>query len=100
MGRIVRAEHELCLVGTRGRPVTRRKNLRSTFEATVGEHSAKPDCLYDLVESLREGPFVELFARPASGGLDESRRPDPGDRGRTRAWAVVNVEDLGERGRR
>ena len=42
MSRTVRAEHEVCLVGTRGTPVTRRKNIRSTFEATVGQHSEKP----------------------------------------------------------
>jgi N6-adenosine-specific RNA methylase IME4 len=63
MGRTVRAEHETCLVGTRGRPVTCRKNIRSTFEAVAGRHSKKPAIFYDIVESLREGPYVELFAR-------------------------------------
>jgi N6-adenosine-specific RNA methylase IME4 len=76
MSRTVRAEHEVCLVGTRGRPVTRHKNIRSTFEAAAGQHSEKPARFYDLVEALRDGPYVELFAR-ASCGLDESRRPGP-----------------------
>ncbi len=68
MGRTVRAEHETCLVGTRGRPVTRVKNIRSAFEAAAAEHSAKPDAFYGLVEALREGPYVELFARQRRAG--------------------------------
>ena len=48
--------------------MTRRKNIRSTFEAAVGQHSEKPAIFYDIVESLRDGPFVELFApRPRAG---------------------------------
>ena len=68
MGRTVRAEHEVCLVGTRGRPSRASKNIRSTFEAVVGQHSEKPAIFYDLVEALREGPYVELFARRRRAG--------------------------------
>jgi N6-adenosine-specific RNA methylase IME4 len=68
MGRTVRAEHEVCLVGTRGRPVTRCKNVRSTFEAVAGKHSEKPVEFYAIVELLREGPYVELFARRRRAG--------------------------------
>ena len=68
MGRTVRAEHEVCLVGTRGRPVTRRKNIRSTFAAVAGDHSEKPAIFYDLIEALRDGPYVELFARRRRAG--------------------------------
>lgn len=63
MGRIVRAEHEVCLIATSGRPSVKSKNTRSIFEATLGRHSAKPDAFYDLVEQLYDGPYVELFAR-------------------------------------
>jgi N6-adenosine-specific RNA methylase IME4 len=64
MGRQVRMEHEVCLIATRGRPNNpRRKDVRSTFEAAAGRHSAKPEAFYDLVESLYAGPYVELFAR-------------------------------------
>src|SRR4029450_12248256 len=48
MGRTVRAEHEVCLVGTKGRPPTRNKSVRSTFEAVVGQHSEKPAGFYDI----------------------------------------------------
>jgi N6-adenosine-specific RNA methylase IME4 len=70
MGRIVRAEHETCLIGTRGRPSTRDRSTRSTFEAAVGRHSEKPDAFYDVVERLYQGPYVELFARRRRGGWD------------------------------
>lgn len=70
MGRTVRAEHEICLITSRGRPETLSHSVRSTFvtdfeglSATVGRHSEKPEQFYEIVESLREGPYCELFAR-------------------------------------
>ena len=65
MGRYVRAEHETCIVAARGRGsrVVRLHNVRSTFEASVGRHSEKPESFYGIVEAWLEGPYVELFAR-------------------------------------
>jgi N6-adenosine-specific RNA methylase IME4 len=63
MGRTVRMAHETCLVGVRGRPVTVRHDVPSVFFAPRGKHSEKPAVFYDIVESLRDGPYVELFAR-------------------------------------
>lgn len=65
MGRYTRADHEICLIGTRGRgkQLIRDRGVRSSFDAAVGEHSAKPDAFYDIVEQLSPGPYVELFAR-------------------------------------
>lgn len=63
MGRVVRGAHEVCLIGKRGRPKLKSKSVRSVFDAPVGEHSAKPDALYELIEKLSDGPYVELFAR-------------------------------------
>lgn len=70
MGRTVRAEHEVCLIGTRGRPAVRNHSVRSTFvtdfeglSAMVGRHSEKPEEFYNIVESMFKGPYVELFAR-------------------------------------
>ncbi len=64
MGHHVRAEHETCLVATRGRGAgVLNRSTRSTFEAPVGRHSAKPDAFYALVEALVPGPRLELFAR-------------------------------------
>lgn len=68
MGRTLRAEHEVCLVGQRGKPKTLSHSVRSVFDfdgfdAAYEGHSTKPEVFYTIVESLREGPYVELFAR-------------------------------------
>ena len=34
------------------------------------EHSRKPDEVYDRIEQLLEGPYVELFARRERKGWD------------------------------
>jgi len=63
MGRYVRASHEVCLIGTRGRVRVLDRGVRSRFAAQVHEHSRKPDQIYEIAEALSEGPYVELFAR-------------------------------------
>lgn len=75
MGRIVRASHETCLIGVRGKPKVLVKNVRSRFSAKVpvgadGKyiHSAKPEEFAGIVESLYAGPYVELFARRYRAG--------------------------------
>jgi site-specific DNA-methyltransferase (adenine-specific) len=68
MGRYVRAAHETCLIATRGRFKPKSRSIRSVFEAPVGEHSAKPDAFYGLVEQFSDGPYVELFARRTRPG--------------------------------
>ena len=65
MGRYVRASHETCIIATRGRAASLviDHSIRSVFFAEVGEHSAKPDEFFHLVERLYPGPRVELFSR-------------------------------------
>jgi len=72
MGRTVRAEHETCLIATRGKPVIKNHSIRSTFvtdldfeglSAPFAGHSVKPEKFYEIVESLLDGPFLELYAR-------------------------------------
>ena len=61
-------EHELVLIGERGRfrPVER---VRSVFDAPVRAHSQKPDELYALVERMYPATRrVELFARKERPG--------------------------------
>ncbi len=71
MGRSVRAAHEGCLIATKGKytQLITAKNVRSVFFAPRGEHSAKPNKFYELVETMcAGGEKVELFARtPRSG---------------------------------
>jgi N6-adenosine-specific RNA methylase IME4 len=68
MGRITRAEHETCLIATRGKPKVLNHSVRSTFEAPYTRHSAKPEVFYSIIESLYSGPFAELFARHQQPG--------------------------------
>jgi N6-adenosine-specific RNA methylase IME4 len=51
MGRIVRGEHEICMVGTRGRPQVSSRSVRSTFAAPSVPYG-KPDEFYSLVHEL------------------------------------------------
>ncbi len=79
MGRIVRAEHETCLVATRGRPEVLDRSIRSTFKAPTGRHSEKPDVFYsEIVERLYAGPYVELFARRPRAGWTVHGNEIPG----------------------
>jgi len=65
MGRYVRASHETCLIGARGKAaaLVEDHSIRSVFSAPVGEHSEKPDAFYEIAERLFPGPRLELFAR-------------------------------------
>ena len=63
MGNYFRISHELVLFGVRGALKTLRKDARSWFEAPRGEHSAKPDVFYELVETCSPGPFMDMFNR-------------------------------------
>ncbi len=68
MGRTLRAEHETAIVAVRGKPRPLNLSTRSTFEAAVGRHSAKPDEFFAIVEALCAGPRVEMFARKLRPG--------------------------------
>ena len=63
MGNYFRISHELVLFGIRDGLKTLRKDARSWFEAPRGEHSAKPDVFYELVETCSPGPFMDMFNR-------------------------------------
>lgn len=69
MGRYVRASHEVCLLGVRGKVAVADRSVRSVFSAMAQEHSRKPDEIYAIAERLIPGgPYVELFARRARAG--------------------------------
>lgn len=70
MGHQVRASHETAIIATRGKNIRLAKNVRSTFDGRMPEdangeliHSAKPREIYEIVERLYPGPYVETFAR-------------------------------------
>lgn len=64
-GYYTRANSELCLLATRGKPLTRlSKSIRQGFLSRRREHSRKPDEVRDwIVELFGDLPRIELFAR-------------------------------------
>jgi N6-adenosine-specific RNA methylase IME4 len=54
---------EICWLGRRGSPQRKSKAVRELIVAPVREHSRKPDEIYERIEALCDGPYVELFAR-------------------------------------
>jgi N6-adenosine-specific RNA methylase IME4 len=58
-----RANPEMCLFGTRGKPKRKSRAVRQLITAPRREHSRKPDEIYDRIEALVDGPYLEMFAR-------------------------------------
>jgi N6-adenosine-specific RNA methylase IME4 len=66
-------EHELLLIGTRGKVPAPAPgdNWRSVLKAPVGEHSAKPAIAYELIEAYFPTlPKIELNARSGRQGWE------------------------------
>jgi N6-adenosine-specific RNA methylase IME4 len=86
-GRILRSAAEFYLIGTRGNPQRQSRSIRNLIVAPVREHSRKPERIYEDIEELWLGPYVELFARyPRDGWLQwgDQLRSDAGGQPRTR----------------
>ena len=63
MGHWARANSELCLLGTRGKPKRRSKGVRQLIVSPRRRHSEKPEEFYESVEKLLDGPYLDLFSR-------------------------------------
>ncbi len=89
MGFWTRANAEQCLLATRGSPKRLAKDVRRLVVAPRREHSRKPVEVYDRIERLVAGPYLEVFARSSRPGWDawgiESGLFDQGPV-RTRKW--------------
>lgn len=71
MGRWTRANAELCLLCTRGKPKRVSASVHSVIDERIERHSKKPDCVRDrIVELCGDVPRIELFARSVSDGWD------------------------------
>jgi N6-adenosine-specific RNA methylase IME4 len=68
MGYWTRANSEPCLLATRGKPKRLRRDVRMGIIEPRREHSRKPDCIYNRIERLVSGPYIELFARQQRPG--------------------------------
>jgi N6-adenosine-specific RNA methylase IME4 len=70
LGYWTRANPEQCLLGTRGKPPRRAKNVKRLIVEKRREHSRKPECARERIERLVAGPYLELFARETKQGWD------------------------------
>lgn len=69
MGNYFRGSTEQVLFGVRGSLGLLRADVGTHFLAPrPGQHSAKPDTFYQLVESCSPGPWLEMFARSPRNG--------------------------------
>jgi N6-adenosine-specific RNA methylase IME4 len=77
-GFTTRKNVEVCWLGRRGSPKRRSMGVRELIVAPRREHSRKPDEVYERIEALCEGPYLDLFSRQQRPGWvcvgDESGR--------------------------
>lgn len=71
MGRWTRANAEICLLATKGKPNRLRANVHSVIDTPIEEHSKKPAETRDrIVTLIGDLPRIELFARQKTEGWD------------------------------
>jgi N6-adenosine-specific RNA methylase IME4 len=68
MGFWTRANSEVCLLATRGKPKRLNADVRQAIIAPRREHSRKPDGIHERIERLAAPPYLELFARQTRPG--------------------------------
>jgi N6-adenosine-specific RNA methylase IME4 len=68
LGYWTRANSEVCLLATRGKPKRLNADVRQGIIAPRREHSRKPDGIHKRIERLVTGPYIELFAREQRSG--------------------------------
>jgi len=61
---------EPCLLARRGQPALKVRTVRDFLYAPRREHSRKPDEQYARIESMFDGPYLEMFARQRRAGWD------------------------------
>lgn len=71
MGRWTRANAELCLIATKGKPKRISASVHSVIDTQIEEHSKKPDETKNrILELVGDLPRIELFARQKTEGWD------------------------------
>ena len=63
-----RKQIEPCWLFTRGSPSRKTMGVRQAIIEPRREHSRKPDCQYERIEALVDGPYLELFSRSTAPG--------------------------------
>lgn len=71
MGHWTRANAELCMLATKGRPKRKSAGVHQVIISHIEEHSKKPDIVRSRIVKLAgDLPRVELFAREKADGWD------------------------------
>lgn len=71
LGYWTRANSEICLLATKGKPKRISKSVHSVIMSKIREHSRKPDEVRNkIVELCGDMPRIELFARQSVDGWD------------------------------
>jgi Transcriptional activator, adenine-specific DNA methyltransferase len=69
MGNYWRSAHELLCLGIRGKPTGWcRHNISSWAVFPITRHSAKPSYFRDMITSVVDGPYLEMFGREQNSG--------------------------------
>jgi N6-adenosine-specific RNA methylase IME4 len=77
LGLWTRKGMEICLLGTKGKPVRKGKGVRQVIIEPRREHSRKPDEIYQRIEELVDGPYCEAFSRQRWPGWDQIVSNEP-----------------------
>jgi Transcriptional activator, adenine-specific DNA methyltransferase len=79
MGHWTRANAEICLLATKGKPKRISGGVHQIIDTPVEQHSKKPDVTRDkILELVGDLPRIELFARQATPGWDVWGNEAPG----------------------
>lgn len=71
LGYWTRANAELCLLATKGKPKRNSKSVHQIIDSRIREHSRKPDETRDrIIELCGDISRIELFARQEFDGWD------------------------------
>ena len=71
MGGWTRANSEICLLATKGKPKRVSASVHSVVDTSIERHSKKPDCVRErIVKLMGNLPRIELFARQRVEGWD------------------------------
>ena len=71
MGSWTRANAEICLLATKGKPKRMSASVHSVIDTPIEQHSKKPDIVRDkIIELCGDLPRAELFARQKADGWD------------------------------
>ena len=86
MGHWTRGNPEMCLLATRGNPKRLHADVAELIIAPRREHSRKPDEIYQRIERLVAGPYLELFASGSAPPRNSWTRWVGKDRAAVRRW--------------